>query len=562
MRNSYQNSTTGFLAIGQCDNQGEGQQDVWICHIDSLGDTLKTETLGGEENDYGHAVVLVPQLFSAFIAGYNNSYGITESGNAYLGGVKVDMGLPDTGPCFVTRTMLVDFFVWYDNPNTYTIDLTNYILGNASKEQDLIDYAEDNEISYLVLMGSNWIFDPRYFGGSLSARQKLSDFIAACRAKDITCALVSNPTLQVFTNGIQYNQDVVKNASLYNYNRNGKLTYFFLEHEFWRANDQNTFPNSPSNPAQMDAFYQSLYTEHKDLLTDLKANKGFDANVHGLHDYIAWFYHSWNNASNGYNYTNTTARNSKASELEKLSDAIFLAYYQKYSYLGTSPPYGEEGHDFLSTNATSGTRYFNVERWKERISYLGQNTRKTVVVPLFSSEIYNSTVLCGEDDFMGAYLEDAPGNGTGSLQSAETFYQSQHATIYSNTTSYPDVQNTEVGALAWFKYSCMDAKDFGSNSGRVECSGFNIPLELDENKRTNSNLIVVPNPSNLHFTIRSNIKDLVELKVYNMIGSVIYTKSGSGQQEMKVVGLDPGAYSVVVTFSDNSIGQIKALVLE
>jgi hypothetical protein len=88
MRNSYQNCTTGFLAIGQCDNQGEGQQDVWICHIDSLGDTLKTETLGGEENDYGHAVVLVPQLFSAFIAGYNNSYGITESGNAYLGGVN------------------------------------------------------------------------------------------------------------------------------------------------------------------------------------------------------------------------------------------------------------------------------------------------------------------------------------------------------------------------------------------------------------------------------------------------------------------------------------------
>jgi hypothetical protein len=49
MRNSYQKSITGFLAIGQCDNLGEGNRDVRICHLDSLADTLKTETLGGEK---------------------------------------------------------------------------------------------------------------------------------------------------------------------------------------------------------------------------------------------------------------------------------------------------------------------------------------------------------------------------------------------------------------------------------------------------------------------------------------------------------------------------------
>ena len=135
MRNSYQNSTTGFLAIGQCDNLGEGQQDVWICHIDSLGDTLKTETLGGEENDYGHAVVLLPQLYSAFIAGYNSSYGIAESGNAYLGGVKVDMGLTESGECKVPRVLFVDNLIGLPIRDNNTGYVNREILNNTAKEQ-------------------------------------------------------------------------------------------------------------------------------------------------------------------------------------------------------------------------------------------------------------------------------------------------------------------------------------------------------------------------------------------------------------------------------------------
>jgi hypothetical protein len=411
-------------------------------------------------------------------------------------------------------------------------------------------------------MGINWIFDSRYYSGSLSARQKLSDFLALCNAKGIHCALASDPTLQVFTNGIQYNKDVANNASLYNYNSSGKLTYLFLEHEFWRANDQNTFPNSPTNPALMDAFYQSRYEDHKTLLSNLKSNKDYDANIHGVHDYIAWFHHSWNNSANGYNYTNTSARNTKASELEKLSDAMFLVYYQSYSDVGMTPPYGEEGHDFLATNASSGTRYFNVERWKERIGYLGQNTRKTVLIPLFSSEIDNPTTTCGEADFLGAYLEDTPGNGTGSLHSAETYYQSQHSSIYSNTSSYTNIQNTEVGALAWFKYSCMNEKDFGTNSGRVECDGFNTPLELNESKSTNTGLTVFPNPSSSYFTVRSNFMNIVEVKIYNMIGMLICTKSIEEQGQKVVHELNSGAYFIVVTYSDNSIDRLKVVVHE
>ncbi len=554
---------TGYLAIGECDNRGEGQRDVWICHLDTLADTLKIETLGGEETDFGHSVTLIPSVFSAFIAGYNNSYSIEESGNAYLSGVKVDMGLPESGECKVHRTMQVDFFVWHDGSGG--IDLSNYILNDSQKEQDLIDFAVDNEINYLVLFGSNFIFDPNYYSGSLTARQALSSFIAKCAQKNIQCGLVSNPTLGVFTNGIQYNMDVANNSSTYNYNRSGKLTYFMLEHEFWRANDVNLFPNSPiQSPGQMDAFYQGLYGDHKTLLTDLNNNKDFDANVHGLHDYIQWFYHSWSNTSNNsYNWSNTTARKNKAAELEKLSDAIFLVYYQKYS-APTGTPKGEEGHDFLATNATAGDRLFNVNRWKERLSYLGKNTaRETEILPLFSNEIdYNGTV-CGEGDFLGRYLEDTPGNGTGSVKSTETFYQSQHATIYANTSSYPDIINTKVSSLAWFKYSCMKDKDFEANSGRVDCDIFNRKLSKEEHFINSNEIILYPNPNNGTFHILSEKIALKDIKVFDTQGRLIKSKTFEDNiQHTQISDLNTGIYYISILDTERNIHHKKVSIVE
>ena len=333
---------TGYLAIGECDNRGEGNRDVWICHLDSLTDTLKVETLGGEETDYGHAVALVPSVFSAFIAGYNNSYTIEESGNAYLGGVKVDIGLPENNSeCKVPRVLWVEDFV--KRPDM----VEALILGDVSEENNLIQFAIDNQITHFALFNLGLIFDTvadhhTYILNSKKLfRHKLDTFITNCRANGIYCGMVTDTTLHSMVNSAGYNKDT------FDYRHSGKLTFEVLEHEFWNAHNlpKNSGPpphNPPTGGAAMNTHFEYVWLDHKNAIATLNQFKKNNANFWQVYDYLGHLYHRWDvdTTQNYYWHSNDTSQSQKADYLEKNLDGLFLHYYTRNNY--------NNGLDFLN----------------------------------------------------------------------------------------------------------------------------------------------------------------------------------------------------------------------
>jgi len=540
----------GYVAIGECDNRGEGQRDVWICHLDTARDTLKLETLGGEETDYAQGVVMIPSMQSLFISGYNNSYTIEESGNAYLGGVKVDMPFGGEEECKVPRVLFVDNFVWHDGNGG--VDLSNYILNNSTKEQALINFAKNNDINYLALFGANFIFDPNYYSGSLLARQKLSSFISSCRSNGIHCALVSTAVLSVFTNGLQYIVDIANNASNFGYNRSGKFSYFLLEHEFWNARWTKaytgptasiaTFPISNTNT---DVHFENVYENHKTMLTDLQNVNGLDANIAGVHDYVNFFYNDYSHSSNSHYHTQAAERKTRASEIESITDGIFIVYYQEYTS-------SQNGLDFLTTNATSGQRRYNVDRWKERLKDMGNLVGQTNVFPLFSAEFYeDSDEACGDGvgtDFLGKYLDGAkPFMGSGDLKSAESSYISAHTAAYNNNVDYPNLNKLNVSAIAWYKYSCLVGRtNYFNDLDRVNCTAFTgSPLNEEELLEVEiETFILFPNPAKELIYIKSNSTVEVNFKIYDLKGRLINRGTFNQLTSIRLEGLEEGVYNI------------------
>ena len=67
-------SDGGFAIAGYTDSYGEGLNDFWLIKTDSDGNMLWNQTYGGENNEYGTALVEVSDGGFA-IAGYTDSYG-------------------------------------------------------------------------------------------------------------------------------------------------------------------------------------------------------------------------------------------------------------------------------------------------------------------------------------------------------------------------------------------------------------------------------------------------------------------------------------------------------
>ncbi len=528
----------GYICLGTATNQGEGGNDVYMVHYDHQNKVTLKETLGTAEHERANSLMLrnLPEPVAQF-AGYCKGYGVAESGNAYLGAtLYYEIGTLLNGQnCEVPRVMWVDFFTWNNGNNG--IDLQNRILNNTTRENNLISYAKINNIDHLLLYGLNFIFDPNYQSDPTTAiaKQKLSEFIGKCHLENITVGMISTTKEAVFTNAIDYNIDVANNASAYNYNHNGKISYFVLEHEFWNATEINAYSGNTAFPQydnesedpqdwvpanELNDHFISCYNDHKTLLTNLRSNANFDANVIGLLDYIGYFYFRWDNSSNNFDRNNITAQQSKATEIESLTDALFLVYYQEYSN-------DEYGKDFIITSQASGLRQVNVEDWKQRLSLLGKQSNKdTYIIPLFSSEYYvNQNDYCGRGvstNFLGSYLHGYPGYGIGTLNSAESTFQNQYANeIDGNYNDFPDIDKIKVSAMSWYKYSCIDEKDF-YNKSLLECEGFNNPFSIEDKKiLQNGVLQVYPNPSENYFIINSEYA-ITYISVIDINGKLVF----------------------------------------
>jgi hypothetical protein len=565
----YEDLTThpnGYLAIGQCDNRGEGQQDVWISHLDSLGDTLKTETLGGEQSDYGHAVVLVPQLYSAFVAGYNSSYGIEESGNAYLGGVKVDMGVPEglNEECKVPRSLWVDKFVeiFLSGSQQGKINTSAGIL-NQTAEADLLTFCIQNEITVLVLYGVDQIFrSPNQNSTGTAYKGFLSTFINKCDSLGILCSFISGYKNLEYDRASAYNSEL--NVAGNNYKYSGKLRYFMPEHEFWNVRSttsskhQSTVLNSDivtlSSGYTWDQHYYDCYTDHKNIMDSLNIIDANDANIWEVHDYFGYFYgYTWSDSITLYNRNNMSWRQACADTLLEKSKKIYLTYYEPYKW--------DNGIVFLGGNNQNGF----VELWYERIKLLGQQLgKKTTIIPLFSAEYFVSApdTFCGyseNTDFVGRYLGGPPfyfGAATNSFNSVETIYHNQHDSIYSQTVAFPNIQTVEVSGVSWFKYSCINDKNY-TNKSRISCFPFNPNSVSVENnvKKENSDFRIFPNPSSGIFKIESlAISGIVDVKVYDLNGNLRYEqrkKIDSNKIRIDLGILNNGLYVLQVYCQDN-----------
>lgn len=190
-----------LFAVGGSDYQAhsEGGMDLFFITTDSLLDTISTIFAGGEDNDWGNSISHRNGLI--YIAGYNSSFGIEETGNMYetrinlydLIEVITSSGATSTNitsiplPCKMQRVMYVEgmfgraptenevasesyepiFCRWCNNndweisSNEITNPLSNQyegIIGNEDKEDELLNFCLSHNITQLVFYQSDYIF--------------------------------------------------------------------------------------------------------------------------------------------------------------------------------------------------------------------------------------------------------------------------------------------------------------------------------------------------------------------------------------------------------------------
>ncbi|MEA3495636.1 MAG: T9SS type A sorting domain-containing protein, partial [Bacteroidota bacterium] len=552
-----------YIAVGQCNTRGEGYEDMYVVHLDSFGDTILHETFGGDSVDYGFATARFPGMPLVYFAGYNTSYGIEESGNAYVGASLAINIFDYTDNCKVSRVLWVNNVIEGRDNNSGL--MIKGILGDDTKENKLITFAIKNEINVLALFSLGFIFDDRNIQYQYIREDKelykgyLEDFIEKCNKKGILCGMVTDKTVSAMMDAAQFNQDY------FNYFRSAKLDFQILEHEYWNAQNLKTldYVNPPTEPEKMDGHFVDIWDDHKLLLTTLNNYCVKNANFWAVYDYLGFFYHRWdgvvNNIDyNGYDHDNLSVQNSKAQWLEQNTDGIFLHYYTNYQY--------NNGLDFLNSNVSSSSL---VDRFVERLSLLGQQNNKTNVFPIFSAEYYKSSEdNCGEDpdsDYLGKYL-DGPDANTGTyighnLRSVEEEYVDQHADMY-NDVSYDYIQNVNLACFSWFKYSCVEDKEFYLHQNTYDNTLLDCPdftdwvIGIEElNLKSHSHVFkVYPNPSNSTITIISNSNiEILRIKLYNSLGELIFMQLPNSKITfVETNNLKKGIYLLHIKTENNS----------
>ncbi len=323
--------STGAIAVGATENMGEGGFDGFIVHLDTLGDSVMTETLGRALDDVLMTATQSTQPTGGILAG-GQSLGV--GGNGYL--IKaIKYG---EIPCQLPRFLFVDGFV---SGNRVSIDDANTILGDVTKEYNLIQDAKYHNVGHLCLYGVNYLFEPGNANATRGGSRYdslLNEFLTYAAREGISCAMMSVPDTgtSTFHSAGLYNLklSVIHN----NYKQAGKIDYFQLEHEFWNANgvvaksgptaiyDEKSLSSIPGN--MRNTHFTSVYNDHKNFLDTLNTFRFNDANVLAVYDYIDRLFFNWdtNSTLNHYKDTNEIARSLKAKELEKRTNAIFLSH--------------------------------------------------------------------------------------------------------------------------------------------------------------------------------------------------------------------------------------------
>ncbi|HLP33254.1 MAG TPA: T9SS type A sorting domain-containing protein [Bacteroidia bacterium] len=363
-----------FMA-GSTASYGEGASDLYFVAADSVGNLLFDEYGGGTSTDYANAMFHRNGLL--YVAGYNSSFGVTESGNMYaarfnvyeLAGViqstnDLQTLLPIPDDCTMPRILYSDKMIGntdttYLNTYDYTFcgwctgstinesEITNPtstqytgIIGNPYRENELLEFCQTHQFNYIYFYGSAYLFTKRGFdintnytvnltgGGSQNLitylNEKLYNFIVRAKlnygVQHVGIAGGDLPNVphveNIFFRTGDFNsfQSSLQN---YNYKYTGKIGQIVLEDEFWRSNDDL------SGYSQTD----TLFDNHKLYIKRMLTVARNDFNIRSVDDYIGRLLGdglSW------YQFDSCTRANAnvkgliqqRASELEELKDSL------------------------------------------------------------------------------------------------------------------------------------------------------------------------------------------------------------------------------------------------
>ncbi|MCB0482794.1 MAG: T9SS type A sorting domain-containing protein, partial [Flavobacteriales bacterium] len=550
---------SGSIAIGATNNMGEGDFDLFAVHLDSLGDSTLVETIGTYEADWGWSVT--KNVIQGIVAGSGAvKAGLNGSFNAY----HLKFATLNSPPCPLQRSLFVDSFVV---GTISSIDTMKSHLADTNDWNNILDFAEDNNITLLVLYGVNYLIENGNQNAIIMgqpALKVLNSFIVEARMKSINCSFISgveDTNSTPFSGMNTYN--MLDSISGYNLNNAGKLSYALLEHEFWNMGNTPALSGAyigkvrsqiPQTTVAINGHFESLYNDHKNLLDTINIQKNRDANFWATHDYIDKLFLNMENVSgfnNLYYSTNVTARKLKAKELEKLSNAIYFVNYQKYR----NPIH--HGLSFLVDTFPDTTHV----QWRyQRQSYFGKNSRYTYFFPLFSGEYYvNDSVRCqGKDtvisqDFLGQYFRDTIQINNNFWGVEDTFI-TQYNQVKTDSV-FITSDSVKLSGFGWFKWHCLqdyaflkvDLNDCVDIIEPPSSRSIHDP-NLIESKldKIQGQIRFFPNPT--FGSIKIESKELIKnIRVLGLNGTVLIEKIANNRElTLSLQILTPGIYFLII----------------
>ncbi|MCB0482806.1 MAG: T9SS type A sorting domain-containing protein, partial [Flavobacteriales bacterium] len=482
-------------------------------------------------------------------------------------------------PCPLQRILMVDSFIVVLQDNSGIIDTTKTLLGDTTMENLLLDFADTNQIKYLVLFGTNWIFEPPNHGKTINGidnKTQLNRFLTKAKRKGIHCAMASSTSASDTAYIGASNYNLTDSMMKYNYNLAGKLSFLYLEHEFWNSlkytaysgNTANLIPKSISKNLWNDHFV-NVYNDHKNILDTLQSQRYKDANFRGVHDYIdkLWFIQPNDSVfTNAHIRSDDSARLSRAIELETRSNAIFLTHYKNYWP-------DDRGIRFLTTNYPD-TRQVNM--FRERLSFFGNDTsRDTYIFPTFSGEWFDTSLTvhrCGsqtvttEGRHLGSYFQNTTYSNNNFNHVEDTFIVQYQ--ICETDTFFPRLNRVRVSGFGWFPYHCLKDELF-SNTDLHEClphsgaprsaNGYLSATSVLNNKNDeNWSLKIYPNPSQIVLNLESSIM-LNEIILLDLSGRVLIDlKLNSKDVVLGVDNISRGVHFIQV-LSDEGVKTLKII---
>ncbi|MCC6683721.1 MAG: hypothetical protein IT247_01490, partial [Bacteroidia bacterium] len=358
-----------FMA-GSSTSYGEGGSDLYFVAADSVGNQLFDEYAGGTGTDYANGLFHRNGLI--YLTGYNNSFGIAESGNLYEIRINVyemadviqsiydaTLLIPIEHDCSMPRVLYVE--TMFGNPinNNYRIctwcgngdytiaeseilDSSIYkgLIGNPNREQRLLDFCLLHGFNQIYFYNSAHLFWNEFRqlnnsytvslsgGGSknlvIYMQEKMHSFLTNAYknyyidyAGLVGASFVDSANgYNIYFNTQQYNL-FANTFNYYNYSFAGKLKQVVLEHEFWTWGEDNpthTFDTS---------YFRQRYDDHKAFLSRMLTLFRNDNNIRHVDDYIA----------SAYSKVEISLPNRdsielvKIKELELIKDSVFNRKY-------------------------------------------------------------------------------------------------------------------------------------------------------------------------------------------------------------------------------------------